>query len=266
MSYLEQGEEVINKFNYMLANAEKVVFLTGAGVSQSAGIGTFAEQEKQLKDVSRFELFSIYAFLDDPVKFWLNWHKFYFNKITQIAEPTFFHKTVKELESIKDVTVVTQNTDGLHSKAGSAKVFEVHGNASRLICMKLRGKGCGKTYHYKDFLPSESNLTESFVPTCSDCGNVLKPDVSLFGEGVSYLSEAREAILDSDLLVIVGTRLQIGPVNELPFLLFGKDDKKVVWANLEKVEDEIYDWFDMNISISADEFARQYLSNAIVGK
>ena len=119
------------------------------------------------------------------------------------AEPNAAHKKLAELESAgKLKAVVTQNIDGLHQKAGSKKVLELHGSVLRNYCEK-----CGK------YFDAEYILNNEGVPKCDDCGGSIKPDVVLYEEGLDQrtITESIEAISEADMLIIGGTSLVVYP-------------------------------------------------------
>jgi NAD-dependent deacetylase len=100
--------------------------------------------------------------------------------------------------------IVTQNIDNLHQKAGSKRVITVHGNAERYICTERSCRSVYNTEYVKNF--------PEIVPTCEKCGSMLKPDVVLFGEQIQNYTDAREAILRSKLLVVIGSSLAVYPL------------------------------------------------------
>jgi len=207
----------MNNITNLLNNSSSISVVTGAGISVSAGIPTFQTIDKDWKyEEDRYSVMSYPFFKQNPTRFWQIYREL--QKPVENAMPTVFHKWVKELEFTKNVNIVTQNTDMLHSKAGSAQVLEIHGNSSILICVAEQVIFASK------FFKREK------TPTCPRCKEPLKPDVSLFFEGIQHSSTARNMIRFSDLLIVAGTSLQTGPLNEmiLQEIVRGKNS---IWIN-----------------------------------
>lgn len=125
------------------------------------------------------------------------------------VEPTLSHKLIAKLQEKKDVYVITQNVDMLHTKAGSINVLEFHGSFKEAKCYK-----CKKVYPIETILNEKVN-TEEFSVKCS-CRGYIKPDIVLFGEDVKNSKEAIKIMKKVDLVVIVGTSLKVQPFSELP--------------------------------------------------
>lgn len=231
----------------MITAVENVVFLTGAGVSSSAGVKTFEELDKSWNlDEPRSSVFSLPYFLQEPVKFWSAYRRF--RNSLYSAHPTDFHYAVAQLEKSHNVTVLTQNIDTLHTKAGSTDVVEHHGSINYLRCLR-----CLQRFDV------QGSLQPIGTPFCPDCKFPLKPDVSLFFEGVQGMRQAREAIDNCDLLVVAGTRLQVGPINELPYhAQFRKNPPKMLWINTSTPPEE-YD-FTYSVLASSDEVGHAIMS------
>jgi len=177
----------------ILKESESIVFFTGAGISSESGIPTFRGKEGLWNKFKPEELASFEAFIKNPALVW-DWYN-YRKKIVQEAQPNPAHFTIAEMQNhFKDVTVVTQNVDNLHRRAGSKKLYELHGNIERNFCID-----CKK--FYKDELDFSSG-----VPKC-ECGGLIRPDVVWFGE---YLPEdqflgGEKAAINSDIFFVVGT-------------------------------------------------------------
>ena len=195
-----------------LERASSITVLTGAGISTETGIPDFKSLDEDWPyEEPRDAMLSAPFWRKNPRRFW----EVYRETLGATADagrdqqPGSFHRWLVELEAlerIESLTILTQNVDGLHSKAGSTTVIEAHGNSSRAVCIE-----CKLT------VPMES-LDGDVLPTCPRCGlPPLKPDVSLFFEGVTGIGDFRRAIELSGLLIVAGTRLQVGPVNELPY-------------------------------------------------
>ena len=204
-------EESDERIKGLLRKSRRISVLTGAGVSTEAGIPDFKSTDETWPyEEPRDALLSAPYWRKDPRSFWEVYRSTL--RATELQgelEPTRFHRWLVDLEHREETTfleVLTQNVDGLHTKAGSSKVTEAHGNSSRAICIE-----CRNTFPMVD-------LEGDLLPTCPICGfPPLKPDISLFFEGVHGVGEFRTSLDWSDLLIVAGTGLQVGPVNELPF-------------------------------------------------
>lgn len=179
-----------------------IVFFGGAGVSTESGIPDFRSQDglyHQTYDYPPEEIISHHFFLEHPEEF----YRFYKDKmIAADAQPNPAHLKLAEMEQKGKLdAVITQNIDGLHQKAGSRNVWELHGTVLRNYCMT-----CGKQYGL------EAVTESSGVPRCS-CGGMLKPDVVLYEEGLDghVMEEAVRAIAQADLLIVGGTSLVVYP-------------------------------------------------------
>ncbi len=186
-----------------LKDAKRIVFVTGAGISQESGIPTFRGTDGLWRKYDPMKLATIDAFYDDPKLVW-EWYEDRRKNILA-AKPNPGHQAIAELEKYKDVVVLTQNIDGLHQRAGSTKVLELHGSIIRIKCTVCDFKG-----------DIESRFDE-LPPKCK-CGNILRPDVVWFGESLPQ-DIWQEAIIQAnscDMMIIAGTSLVVSPANTLP--------------------------------------------------
>jgi NAD-dependent deacetylase len=182
------------------------VVLTGAGVSTESGVPDFRSAGGIWSRYDPLDVASIEAFERDPARVW----EFYGRRLELLADvaPNAGHHALAELEQAGFVrAVITQNVDGLHARAGSQEVIEVHGSASRARCV-----GCGRVVSREEvraLLP---------LPRCDVCGSVLKPDVVLFGELLPEepIDRATTLAREAGVLLIVGSSLQVWPVAGLP--------------------------------------------------
>ena len=186
----------------MVDQARKIVFFGGAGVSTESGIPDFRSVDglyHQKFDYPPEQMLSHTFYERHPEEFF----RFYREKMLALdAQPNAAHRKLAELEQAGKLTgVVTQNIDGLHTKAGSRKVFELHGSVWRNYC-----QSCGKLYGPEFIQQSEG------VPRCS-CGGRIKPDVVLYEEGLDndVVSGAISAIRQADLMIVAGTSLTVYP-------------------------------------------------------
>lgn len=191
-----------------LRDAKEVLIFTGAGLSADSGIPTFRDGATGLwADIDPFEVASINGFESNPEKVWA-WHES-MRTLFAKARPNSGHDGIAALEGLLPnarVTIVTQNIDGLHQAAGSARVFEVHGSALRVRCHRH----CGFIDLWQ---AGQSALRE-----CPSCGAPVRPDVVWFGEALNedLFSLAAEAALGADICFTVGTSANIQPAASLP--------------------------------------------------
>ena len=186
-----------------LKDSRKIVFVTGAGISQESGIPTFRGKDGYWRKYDPMKLASIDAFYDDPKLVW-EWYDDRRKNILDV-KPNEGHFAISQMEEFKDVVVLTQNIDGLHQRSGSTNVLELHGSIIRIKCTVC------------DFIDNITENFESLPPKCK-CGSMLRPDVVWFGESLPqdiWQSAIKEASV-CDVMVIVGTSLVVSPANTLP--------------------------------------------------
>ncbi len=179
-----------------------IVFFGGAGVSTESGIPDFRSVDglyHQKYDYPPEQILSHSFFIKNPEYF----YKFYKDKMLCLdALPNITHKKLADLETQGKISaVITQNIDGLHQKAGSKRVLELHGSVHRNYCTK-----CGSFHDINSILEAPS------VPRC-DCGGLIKPDVVLYEEALNenVMNQAMEAIISADMLIVAGTSLSVYP-------------------------------------------------------
>ena len=199
-------QEKINIFKNLIESSNNIVFFGGAGVSTESGIPDFRSKDglyNQKYDYPPEQILSHTFFINNTEEF----YKFYKDKMNALKyEPNITHKKLAELElQGKLKCVITQNIDGLHQKAGSKKVYELHGSVLRNYCMK-----CHKFYNADYVFNSQG------IPKC-DCGGIVKPDVVLYEEGLDQdtLEASVKALYNADLLIVAGTSLRVYPASGL---------------------------------------------------
>lgn len=192
----------IDRFLELIELSDNIVFFGGAGVSTESGIPDFRSADglyNQQYDYPPETILSHSFYVRKPEEFF----RFYKNKMLfPDAEPSVTHKKLAQLESEGKLKgVVTQNIDGLHQKAGSRHVVELHGSVLRNYCER-----CSRFYGIEAIIGSEG------VPKCS-CGGRIKPDVVLYEEGLSDadIREAVRLISEADMLIVGGTSLGVYP-------------------------------------------------------
>jgi NAD-dependent deacetylase len=195
----------------LIREAGSVVALTGAGISVPSGIPDFRTPGSGLwANVDPMEVAHIDAFRRDPAEFW----HFYGDRFASLRDkrPNAAHEALVELERRGHLdAVVTQNIDGLHEAAGVTDLIEVHGSISHASCLV-----CGQQ-HELDEVRARLDAATDGVPRC-DQGHPLKPDVVLFGEFLPEAALARASALaaNADLLICVGSSLEVYPIAQLP--------------------------------------------------
>ncbi len=197
----------IDELQKMIDESSHIVFFGGAGVSTESGIPDFRSQDGLYRQQWKYppETIISRSFFDsNPREF----YRFYRAKlIIKDAKPNITHIKLAEMEKAGKLSaIVTQNIDGLHQKAGSKNVFELHGSTLRNFCTR-----CGKFYDEQFILDSASS--PDTLPHCTDCGALVKPDVVLYEEGLddNIVSGAIKAISEADMLIIGGTSLVVYP-------------------------------------------------------
>ena len=214
-----------------LRGAKKIVFVTGAGISQESGIPTFRGKDGLWRNYDAMKLATIDAFYENPKLVW-EWYNERRKNIFS-AEPNLGHKAIAELEKFVKVVTLTQNIDGLHQRAGSTKVLELHGSIIEIKCTVCE---------FKNKILTEFTNTP---PLCK-CGNILRPNVVWFGEPLpqDIWQEAITHASKCDVMVIVGTSLVVSPANTLP--LYAKQNNAfLIELNPEKTMLS----YDMDLSV-----------------
>lgn len=194
--------DAIEQLRKWVNEAQRIVFFGGAGVSTESGIPDFRSANGIFQQEYAYrpeEIVSHSFFLQRPKEF----YEFYKERMVfPEALPNITHQVLSDWEKQgKQITIVTQNIDGLHQKAGSERVIELHGSVLRNYCMK-----CGKFYDV------DAIMQQSGVPHC-ECGGMIKPDVVLYEEPLKEqdIQQALSAIQHADLLIVAGTSLSVYP-------------------------------------------------------
>jgi len=202
-AHMEQ--DVIARAADTLARAERVVALTGAGISTESGIPDFRSAGGLWAIFDPAEYATLSCFLREPEKAWRMYRALAAALLGR--RPNAGHLALARLEEAGRLTgVVTQNIDGLHQAAGSRSVLELHGEARHLQCL-----ACGRMEPAR-----VAHLTPGPAPHCEDCGAFLKPNVVLFEEAVRDLDLAGDMVRQCDLLLVIGTSAQVVPASTLP--------------------------------------------------
>jgi NAD-dependent deacetylase len=205
----------------LLLKRKQCVVLTGAGISAESGIATFRSQGGLWETYDPAIYASIEVFNKDPSKYWLLRGEFVRNY--NRYKPNKAHYALVDLENLNIVRqVITQNIDGLHKKAGSKNVIEIHGSLSEIYCLK-----CGREYIAPD-------VPGGTPPYCI-CGGILKPNTVLFGEPLPQkaLKLAQDEAMTCKIMLLIGTSAVVYPAAHLPHYA-KQNGALVIEINIEK--------------------------------
>lgn len=194
------SSEVLADLAGHLSQVERLVVLTGAGISVESGIPTFRGPEGMWRTFRPEELATPQAFRRDPQLVW-EWYDWRRGKIAQ-ARPNPGHEALVRLEArIPDFTLLTQNVDGLHRLAGSQQMLEIHGCIWEMCCL-----ACG-------VIKEDRRVPLPLLPHCDDCGGLLRPNVVWFGEPLNQeiLRQAEAALARAQVMLVVGTSAVVQP-------------------------------------------------------
>jgi NAD-dependent deacetylase len=210
---MESQQRQIARAIELLKGSSHTVALTGAGISTPSGIPDFRSPDSGIWNrVDPFEVASIVAFRHHPQAFY-DWIRPLAQRILA-ASPNAAHLALAALEAQGPVrSVITQNIDLLHSRAGSRTVLEVHGHVREATCIR-----CYQVFEASSFI--HEVVSSGQVPYCPACGGLLKPNVILFGEQlpVRVLNQAKRETRVSDVMLVAGTSLEVAPAGDLPLL------------------------------------------------
>ncbi len=216
----------IDELQKIIDESNRIVFFSGAGVSTLSGIKDFRSPDGLYHMKYKYppEYMLSVDCLYKKTEDFFNFYREYLNCLDY--EPNIIHKYVAKLESQgKLLGVITQNIDGLHTKAGSKLVYEIHGSIYRNYC-----DSCGKKYDQNAIFNSTG------IPSC-ECGGIIRPDVVLYGETLpeKEFMESLRIIREADLLIVAGTSLTVFPASGMIREFSGKN---LVYINRDRAEDE----------------------------
>lgn len=237
----------------LIDQAKSIAVLTGAGISTNAGIPDF-RGPKGLYITRKYDadkIFDIGFFYDNPKPFYEFAHDFI--GLEEKIEPTVSHRFLSALERTGKLKgVVTQNIDGLHHKAGSKVIYEMHGSFWRNFCLD-----CSQEFTYEEL---KMLMRKTFVPQCR-CGGVIKPDIVFFGEDVKYYAESVALARSVDLFMIIGSSCAVYPAAMLPTLVPGE----IIIINQGQVHLDLYN-IALEVQTDADEFLLQVAKSLNLGE
>ena len=210
-------------FLELYRKSRRIAVLTGAGVSTLSGIPDFRSSDglysKEYGHMRVEEILDIDFFKDHPDVFY-GWARDCWYEMDSY-EPNIVHTTLAKMEAKGKLSegIFTQNIDALHQRAGSKKVYELHGS--------VKGGYCMRCHRYHDYKPIAEQVHNGAVPICSSCGGVIKPDIVLYGEPLNstVLMRAQNAFANADLAIVLGSSLVVNPAASLPYISaqYGKD-------------------------------------------
>jgi NAD-dependent deacetylase len=202
----------------LIRNAASVIALTGAGISVPSGIPDFRSPGTGLwENVDPMEVAHIDVFRRDPERFW----HFYGARFQSLEDkrPNPAHEALVSLENAGLLdAVITQNIDQLHARAGTRELIEVHGTIAHSSCLR-----CGEQHPIEEVRARQASAADG-VPRCERCETALKPDVVLFGEYLpaDALARAEQLAAGADLMLCIGSSLEVYPVAQLPAVTLGR--------------------------------------------
>jgi NAD-dependent deacetylase len=207
----------------ILADAKRAVAFTGAGISTPSGIPDFRSPDCGLwQNANPFEVASIFGFKHNPQHFYEWVYPLVETTLNAFPNPAHEALVVLEREYHLD-SIITQNIDNLHARAGSKTIFELHGHLREATCIH-----CFTCFPAEPII--EQFLNDHLVPLCPLCNSPLKPNVILFGEQLPYAiyQKAKDAARNADVMLIIGSSLEVAPASELPVLALRNGAKLVI--------------------------------------
>jgi NAD-dependent deacetylase len=212
----------LEKARQVIGSCERVVVLTGSGISAESGVPTFRGADGLWKNFRAEELATPEAFIRDPKTVW-EWYDWRRSLIKQL-KPNAAHFSLVELESkVEDFVIITQNVDGLHEMAGSENILELHGNIWKVKCTLC------------DYIDYNYDVPITIPPQCPECEGLLRPGVVWFGEPLNenILDEATELLRDTELTIVVGTSALVQPAAGMA-MLAKSHGSKIIEINLDR--------------------------------
>ncbi len=216
----------MERLKQLIDQSEYCVAFTGAGISTLSGISDFRGKDGFYKrnDIDPNKIFELNYFMSTPEYYYTKSKNFIYD--VDQKEPNIVHKVLAKLEQEGKVkTVITQNIDMLHQKAGTKNIIEIHGTPALHHCLK-----CGEEYTYDEIVEI---IAKEPVPYCRKCGGLVKPDIIFFGEMLdeTAINRAVEESSKADLMLILGSSLVVQPAASLPLYTKRNGGKFVIVNN-----------------------------------
>jgi NAD-dependent deacetylase len=199
--------ELLGRARRLLSEAESPVAFTGAGMSKECGIRTFRGEDGHWREYRAEDLATLGAIRRNPRVVW-EWYAERLIRYREVEPHEGYYALVEIEKRLGSLPVITQNVDGLHHRAGSSEVVELHGTLRTASCIEEPGRR----------YPLAPQLLEELPPQC-ECGAVLRPDVVMFGEAlpVEAISRAINLADSCDLMLVVGTSMAVFPAASIPY-------------------------------------------------
>ncbi len=198
----------ISQWARWIESSERIAVLSGAGISVPSGIPDFRSDQGIYQNAENRNVFDVEAFLENPAPYYA-FARWFYPKV-RAAAPNAAHRALAEWERCgHDVCIATQNVDDLHQRAGSSRVYPVHGSMLTSVCRR-----CGNRM---ETVKLDAAIRQGEIPRCN-CGGVLKPEITFFGEALpqdAWMESAR-AMQQADLVLVVGSSLTVYPAASLP--------------------------------------------------
>lgn len=234
----------------IIKSSLRAIAFTGAGISAGSGIPTFRDSNGIL---SKFDpkFFEIKYYLENVAESWSTIKEVFYNH-SETKKPSVAHIALAQMENMGLIKyVITQNIDGLHRSAGSKNVFELHGTMKEMMCMKCK----------KKFPLTNENILKASIPLCEECGGILKPNFTFFGEALPEydLNNAISVAGYSDLCLIIGTTGIVMPAAQIPYIA-KQNGAKIIEINPKK-SNYTNDIVDIYIKEKADDAMKEIYEN-----
>lgn len=211
-------DELTSQVAKVIRKSKNTVLFSGAGISTPSGVPDFRSATNGLwKKFNPMQVASLSVFKNNPKKFFDWLHPLVVNCLNALPNPA--HRIIAEMQEKGLIqTILTQNIDGLHQKAGSRNVLELHGNPRIMTCLS-----CRIEFTEPDYFNRFVNYGQ--IPVCPDCGDILKPNIILYGEELpqGVWRQAEKACMETNTLIIAGTSLEVFPAASLPIIAYNHD-------------------------------------------
>jgi len=237
------------EFVDLVVNSKYTAALTGAGISTESGIPDYRSPGTGLWENTDMSVVSLNGFLRDPAKYYS--YALKLHPMRSAAKPNPAHHFLGLLEQLGFLKgVVTQNVDGLHQDAGSENVHELHGSLRQAVCL-----GCNLLFPMEGVM--QRVVGGENIPLCEQCGGVLKPNAIFFGEALPQIpwKESVKLCEKADLLVVIGSSLQVSPANLLPDIAL-RNGANLVICNIQPTP------FDSDARLMVDEKVGEFATFA----
>ncbi|MHA2217095.1 MAG: NAD-dependent protein deacylase [Candidatus Hodarchaeales archaeon] len=247
---MNNTKKAAKEFVDLVVNSKHAVALTGAGVSTESGIPDYRSPGTGLWENTDMSVVSLEGFLRDPSKYYSYALELY--PIRSAARPNPAHYLLSSLEHSGFLKgVITQNVDGLHQDAGSENVHELHGSLRQAVCLD-----CSLLFPMGGVM--QRVISGETPPLCEQCKGILKPNAIFFGEALPQIpwKEAVKLCEHSDLLIVIGSSLQVSPANLLPDIAL-RNGANLVIFNIQPTP------FDADVRLIVDEKVGEFASVAI---